>query len=110
MGVDVPKLTSDMIDAAKNVVADKWPQVGEYAESEFRKITESIATIENLKLLGEITEEQAQLHLEIQANASRMVLAALEGMSLIIAEQAINAALNVVKDVVNTTLGWKVIL
>ena len=44
--------------------------------------------------------------MEIQKNASRTVLLTIEGLGLLAVEAAINAALNVVKDAVNTGIGF----
>jgi hypothetical protein len=45
----------------------------------------------------------------MQQNASRAVIASLEGMTLIAAEQAVNAALAAIKGVVNSALGFALI-
>ena len=110
MAIDVSKLAENMFGAARGVFAKKWPEVEEYAKMEFKKIAESIAAIERMKLTGMITEEQARLHLDIQKNATRNVFLALEGLGILIVEQAINAALGIVKDTVNSALGWTIIV
>lgn len=90
-------------------IEEEVPDVKEYAESEFRKIGESVALIEKLKKAGKITEEQARIHLEIQKNAARTVLLTLEGLGAVIVERAINAAIGAVRKTVNSALGWKLI-
>ena len=77
--------------------------------NESKKLAESLVMIERLKLAGKITEEQAKLHFEIQKNASRTVLLALEGLGLIAVEQAINSAIAVLRDSVNTALGFSLL-
>jgi len=109
MAIDISHLLPEMLDATKKVIGDKWPDAKDYAASEFKKIGESIAMIEALKLQGKITEEQARLHLEIQKNASKTVLLTVEGLGLLMAEQAINAALGVLKGFVNGVLGFGLI-
>ena len=95
-----------MLSVARDVFRQRWPYVKDYAETEFRKIGESISMVEKMKLAGTITEEEARLHLQIQKNAARMVLLTLEGLGLIMVEEAINAAMNAIRDTVNTALGW----
>ena len=73
-------------------------------ESEFKKIGESILFIETQRALGKMTDRQAQLHLELQKQASRNVLLAAEGLGLVATEAAINAALGVIRDAVNGAL------
>ena len=108
--LDVSKLATDMLGAAMKVLNQKWPEAAGYAESEFKKIAESIALIQRQCAAGKMTEEQARLHLELQRIASRNVLLTLEGLGLLTAEAAINAALQVVKVAVNTAIGIVLLL
>ncbi len=109
MSIDASKLVSDMLIAAKDALVDKWPEAKDYAESEFKKIGEAILFIEKQRLLGKMSEEKAKLHLDIQKNASKMVLLTLEGLGILAVEAAINAALNVIKSAVNTALKFPLI-
>lgn len=106
MAIDATKLAQDMLSAAKGVLTEKWPEIEDYAEMECKSFAENIAMIERMKLSGKITEEKARLHLEIQKNSARMVLLTVEGLGILAVEQAINAALGVIRDTVNSTLGW----
>ncbi len=106
MAIDTSKLAEDMLNAAKGILTKQWPEITNYAETETKKIAESIAAIERMKLAGKITEEKARLQLDIQKNATRTVLLTVEGIGIVTAEQAINAALNVVRDTVNKAIGW----
>jgi hypothetical protein len=69
-------------------------------------MAESLVMIEKLILTNQINEEQAKLHFQIQRNATRMVLLTIEGLGIIAVEQAINAALDVLKNTVNTALDF----
>lgn len=109
MALDVPKLAADMLDAAKGPLAQGWSEVHEYAATEFKQLAETLAMIERLKAANAITDEQARLHLEIQKNATRTVLLTIEGLGLLAVEQAINAALGVVRGAVNTALGFALV-
>ena len=109
MSLNVSALAERMLAAAQEVLAAKWPEIKEYADSETKKLAQSLVAIEKLRLSGQLTEEQARLHLDIQKNASRTLLLTLEGLGLLAAEQAINAALRAVKDTVNTALGFVLI-
>lgn len=107
--IDVSALVNKMLIAAKDVLLEKWPEAKDFAESEFRKIGESILFIEQQQIKGKMTDEEARLHLEIQKNASRIVLLTLEGLGILAVETAINEALKVIKDTVNTALGFTLI-
>jgi hypothetical protein len=110
MAIDVGGLVTTMLEAARGTVTKKqWTNMRDYAEESFRKIAGDIAFIEAQQIAGKMTAEQARLHLEIQKNAARTVLLTLEGMGLLAAEAAINAALAAIKKTVNTALGFVLI-
>jgi hypothetical protein len=103
------QLVKDMTDAFRGQLAAKWPDIRTYAESEAKKLAQSIKMLEELRIQKKITKEQAKLHLQIQKNSSRMSLLTLEDMGLLAVEGAINAALAAVKTAVNTALGFALI-
>ena len=109
MSLDASQLGKDILTSFSGILTAKWPDIKEYGEAEAKKLAETLVMIEALKLSGKINEEQARLHLEIQKNAARAVLLTLEGLGILAAEAAINAALNVVKGAVNTAVGFALI-
>lgn len=106
MAIDVSDLLQKMLKAAGDSLKDQWPAIRDFGETEFKNLAETLALIVRLKAEGKITEEQATLHLQIQKNTTRMVLLTAEGLALIAVEAAINAALNAVKETVNTAIGF----
>lgn len=104
--IDVQKIVAGMVGAASGVFGKKWPVIKDFAEPEFEKLAKTFAQIEVLKLGGRINEAEASVLFEMQKNTARAVMITLEGMSLLLVEQAINAALAVVKDAINTALGF----
>ncbi|PCI71231.1 MAG: hypothetical protein COB38_06315 [Gammaproteobacteria bacterium] len=109
MSLDVTELSLKMFDAFKGELSENWSDVSDYAEGESKKLAENFVMIEKLRLSEKITKEQAKLHHEIQRNASRSVLLTIEGLGLLAVEQAINAAINVLKDSVNGALDFALI-
>ena len=109
MSINVSDLSKKMLVACKGVLKDNWPDIKEYAESETKKLAQALVLIEKLHLAGKITKKQAKLHLDIQKNSMRIVLLAIEGMGVLMVEKAINAALAVVKDTVNSALNFKLL-
>jgi hypothetical protein len=107
--IDISALLTNMLSAAKEPLLQKWSETSGYAESEFKKIGEAILFIEKQRLIGKMTEEQAKLHLEMQKNASRAILLTIEGLGILAVEAAINAALSVIRDAVNTALKFPLI-
>ena len=107
--IDVQQLLTGMLGAAQGVFGAKWPSVKDYAEAEFEKLARTLVQIELLKQRNQISEGEASVLFEMQKNTARAVMLTLEGMSLLLVEGAINAALGVVKDAVNTALGFVLI-
>jgi hypothetical protein len=106
MALDVQKLATTMFDAAAGVLKVKAPGILSYAKGEFQKIALTIATIESERAAGQITDDQANILLDMQTSASRSVLLTASGLALLDAEAAINAALDAVKPIVNAALGF----
>ena len=104
--IDANALFNKMVSAASTAFKDKWPGVKSYAETELKKIAVNIASIEAQRLAGKMTEEQARLQFRLQTNASKTVLLAAQGMTTLVVEAALNAALGVIKDTVNTALSF----
>ncbi|WP_295453195.1 hypothetical protein [uncultured Thiodictyon sp.] len=107
--INVNDVAHQMLVAAQGVLKDKWPEVQNFATSEAKKFAQSMADIQVWKGLHQITEEQAQSLTRLHQRSMKMVFTSLEGISLAMAEKAINAALDVVRAVVNKAIGWKVI-
>lgn len=107
--INIEDVADKMIGAAKNIFKDKWPEVRNFAASETNKFAQSMAEIEAWKARGEITEEQAKALSRLHQRSMKMVYTSLEGISLAIAENAVNAALSAVRKTINTAIGWTVI-
>jgi len=103
--LDYQQVLTVMVTAAEGVLKEKWPAVKNYGQAEFEKLAKTLVQIETLRVAHKISDAEASALLEMQKNTARAVMLALEGMSLLLVEQAINAALAAVKDMVNTALG-----
>lgn len=109
MALDTASLIQPMLDAVQPVLKKSWGEAKDYAQSEARKIAETLATIEQLSAKKQITQPQASALLDMQKNATRAVMLTLEGIGLIAAQNAINAALKAIAPTVNKALGWSLI-
>ena len=106
MSLDIEAIGKQMIDAAKGVVKDKWPSTGTYFESESKAYAARLATIVQLRVDGQISVERAKQHVAFQTNASETVLFAVEGLNQLLVEEALNAAIKVIRDVVYKAIGF----
>lgn len=109
MAIDIESIANQMIEAAKGVLGDKWGEARQFAESEAKKFAQNMADIAAWKLSGDITEEQAKVLIRLHQRSMKMVLTALEGISLAMAERAINAAIDVIRGTINRALGWDIL-
>ena len=109
MALKIADIVTPMLDAAKPIFEKYWSDVKPYAEKEAKGFAQNLLMIEKLKLLGKMTQEEAAIHIRIQKNSYLSVLTAIAGISAITAENALNAAIGVVRDTVNKAIGWKLL-
>jgi len=109
MSIDVDATAQNMLQAMLGVFQQNYPNIQTYATAEAAKLAHSLAQIIELSATGQINPGEASLLLEMQKNATRAVFLSIEGMGLLMAEQAINAALGVVRDAINTAIGFVLI-
>lgn len=98
-----------MLGAIKPILDQHYQEAEPYARSEFKKVGETVTLILELKAVGKINEKRAQLLLEGAADSAQSVLLALEGIGIIAAQEAVNAALSVIRTAVNGAVGWTII-
>jgi len=72
-------------------------------------MAQCLATIESLVAVKIIDVEEAKLQLDIQKQAARSILLTIDGLGALAVEAAINTALSVAKDAVNSALGFVLI-
>lgn len=104
--ITIEQLLPPMLASARKAFGQRWSGVKDYAEGELDKLARTVVQIQTLRLAGRISEGEASVLLEMQKNTARTVMLALKGMTLLAVEAAINAALQAVRDTVNTGLGF----
>jgi len=98
-----------MLEAAKGQLENHWPTIKDLATSSIKTLAQNIVDIERMEEDGTITEEQAKLKLQLQKDAFKILLLTNEAIGLLIVEAALNAALNAIKEIVNTAIGFVLI-
>lgn len=106
MSIDIEAIGKQMIDATQGVVKDKWPTTKSYFEFESKAYAARLATIVELRTKGLISEERAKQHVAFQTNAWETALLSVEGLNQLLVEEALNAAIKVIRDAVNTAIGF----
>jgi hypothetical protein len=109
MALDLIALSNNMLSAAKEVLIESWDDIQPLAEANFLVLAEGITNIEQKFLQGDISEEKAKKLLRMKKNSLEIAMLTVEGLSLIAVEQAINAALNIAKDAVNSAINFTLI-
>ncbi len=109
MALNVPQLTTTMLNAALGVLALRTPEVRAFAEREFMRLAEAMARSADLVTAGELEPEDAALHLEVQQGASRAVLATVPGLGVSAAQEAVNAAVSAVRLDVNAAVPFRLV-
>ena len=104
--ITADNLGDKIFDASKSEFGAKFGLVKKYLKTESEKLAITLRMIIEGRATGEVTEEEAKILLNMQKLAAKAVLTAAEGMSLLAVESAINAALAVVKDFVNSKVGF----
>jgi hypothetical protein len=95
-----------MLAAAEKVLKVHWNDVRPFAETEMQKLALTAAQIEAGRREGSLSVAQVKILLRMQANASQSVLTAVETVGMIAAQDAINAALQVLTQAVNSAVGF----
>jgi hypothetical protein len=104
--INAGKLATDMLAAVKGKLEPHWNAVAPFARTEMEKLAATAVQIKIGAAAGTLPKAQADILLSMQANASQAVLTAVETVGMIAAQDAINAALNVLKDAVNKAIGF----
>ena len=109
MALDINNLLGSMVNAAKTSLQGSAKGLTDVAISAFKTLAQCLVSIEEMKLAGTITEEQANLLIDMQKNAVQTAILAEEGLGLLAAQNAINSAISVVSSLVNKALGWNIL-
>ena len=109
MSLDLNSLLKDMLSAAKDSLGSHWEGIKDVATISFKGLAQHLVDIEKMRLNGTITPEKAALLIGMQKDAVKIAIATEEGLGLLAAEAAINAALDVVRNTVNAAIGFAIL-
>jgi hypothetical protein len=106
MALDINTLGTAILNGMKGVLTASWPGVATLAAGEAQKLGQTLVTLEAMLAAGSISQAQANAFLDMQSHASKAVLLGIEGIGIVIAEQAINAGLAAASQTVNKAVGF----
>jgi hypothetical protein len=103
--LDLDTLVADMGKAALPHLKAGAERARAYGKVEADKIARTAALLANGIKRGTIDAEEAQLVLDVQKNASRSILLTIQGLGIVAVENAINAAMAILRDGVKAATG-----
>jgi len=109
VNLDITKMVETMWGAAKQPLGSAATAAEPFAKSQFTNIAQTVAQIAAGVPTGQIDEQQAKYLLSIEKHATETALLTVEGLGIVAAESAINAALGAVATLVNTAVGFALI-
>jgi hypothetical protein len=109
MSVNVPAITAAMIDAVRKSLAGRWPSIRAVTETELRKLAQTLLDVHRLHADGAINTERAQDLVRMQQNTFLAVLRSSQGLGLLAARSAAEAAARAAGAIVNGVAGFKLI-
>jgi hypothetical protein len=103
--VDIEAIVKAMGDAALPHLKQGASKARTFGKVEADKIARTAAMLADGVAKGTIDEDEARLVLEVQKNASRSVLLTIKGLGIVAVENAINAAMGVLRTAIRTATG-----
>ena len=105
--MNVDNLFSQLLQAGQGLAGDVWQQMKSFAVPELKKIAVQIVAIG--EHLEDYTQEGARALLDMQMKAAAGVIVAMTTLTLLAVQEALNAIIAAVKQLVNSTLGFALI-
>ena len=112
MATNWSTVLTDMLKAAEGVAKNEWPKLEGEAKAQFQVLTQVGARIEARKLLNPptISETNARFLMNQYEMASQNVLYSIEGLTNLLIEEVINAALEVLRTALKSATGGWILL
>ncbi|MFA5044738.1 MAG: hypothetical protein WC542_02260 [Paludibacter sp.] len=104
MSLDINKVIADMLAAIKGTVVDKHEKVESIAKQFLIQNKETLLLIAELRISGELDDEDFKSRMEDQKLVLEAQFNALQVISKAIAQQAANAAIDVLEKAIITVV------
>ncbi len=105
MSLDAAALGEQMIGAGATAFGANWDTAKDFAEAEFKTLAARLETIGQQVARG-LDHELAKMLFESQKRTAIQIIAGTTALTILAVEAAINAVLAVIRDTVNTALGF----
>jgi len=104
--ITMNNLADKIFEDAKLAAGSKYEIVKQYLKAESEKLAITLLMISDGVAAGAITQAEAKILLNQQKLAMASVLTASEGMTIVLAQDTVNAALNVGASFINGKVGF----
>jgi hypothetical protein len=104
MSFNLDTTLNDMASAISGVISDEWSGVKECVKKALEDEKDALAGIVEARLGGEIDDEDMKSHLEDEKVALEAALLACQVKAKIMAQNAVNAAIEVLMNAVKAAL------
>lgn len=104
MKLDINEVLADMLGAMKSSAKDDWSIVKKSANTFIQSKKDRLELLAIMRISGEINEEFFQKRLEDEKEILASELHSIAIVNKVVAQNAANAALKVLENVVNTAL------
>ncbi len=105
MSLDAAALGEQMVGAGAAAFGTHWDTAKDFAEAEFKTLAVRLETIGQQVARG-LDHDLAKILFESQKRTAVQIIAGTTALTVLAVEAAINAVLDVIRDTVNTTLGF----
>lgn len=106
--VELDEVVGEAITAAKAAAGNDWDDLSEYVEKSAKNLLSSGVMIAKLLAQGKIDQDDARQLAEEERIVIRMQLRTIAGVTLLAAQNVINAIVGVISKTVNEIIGAEV--
>jgi len=103
--LNITQIVNEMLQAALPHLSKGGQQASSFASHEFQQYIHNIEHVQKMAEEGKVTDQEAQFLVDQYKMSMKAVLLAVEGLGVIAAQNAINAAIDVLNGALNTALG-----
>ncbi len=104
MSFDISKVLADMLSAIKGEVADNWDEVKSVANQFLLNRKDRLGLLAQLRIDGELSQEKFESRLNDEKLIVEAELNAIAVISKVIAQNAANAAIDILSKAVKTAI------
>jgi hypothetical protein len=104
MKLDINKIISDMLAGIKGTVADNWDKVKDVTQQFMLHHKDRLLLLAELRISGDLSEEKFKSRLEDEKLVLEAELNAMAVITKAIAQQAANAAIDILEQAVKVAI------